>query len=176
MNTLCHYRELVIRQVSHQYKVETQCRMYLSVLAHKADAPALKKICRTALSATRTRIKVLRGLLSSMNALSETGSVIGVNGILREGFQRIDQASDAERKDAVILQTLIASYHYKVGNYQIVLRYLQALDWEFEVHIVQSLLTDLERTVQQFLRALTCESDNTLVERPMATDRLAAVS
>ena len=204
MSTLCHYRNLVIHQISHQHRVEEQCVMYLRVLSNKASDLALGRSLDAAVLSARQRINILQSLLSSMNASADTGSAVGINGILREGFQQLAHEPDtmvrdavqrsvaqrsvaqrnavqrdavqrnAVQRDSLILQTIISSHHYKLGYYRMILRYFQALDWEFETYVMQTLLADFEIELQQWLDQLTSEADD--VSTMPTTQNYSAVS
>lgn len=155
MNTLCHYRELAIEQMSHQYKVEEQCLMCLEVLLHKAYDPPLRQALAFSMTDARLRMNTLRGLLSATNTSVQAGSTAGADGILKEGFQRLERETNAAFRDAIILQTIILLHQYRLGNYRIIRHYFQALDWNYEAYLLQKLLADAEAGLKQFIDLLT---------------------
>lgn len=161
MNTLCHYRELAIGQMSHQYNVEEQCLMCLEVLLHKAFDPGLRQTIALSMTDARLRMNTLRGLLSSMNTSAQAGGTAGADGILKEGFQRLEWETDVTLRDAIILQTIILLHQYRLGNYQIIHHYFRALDWGYEAYLVQGLLTDAKTALTQFTNLLTAEPPHT---------------
>jgi ferritin-like metal-binding protein YciE len=166
MTTLCYYRELAIDQVSHQYSVEKQCLMCLEVLRHKAYHPPLRQALTFSMTDARLRVNTLRGLLSSMNTSTQAFSTAGANGILKEGFQRLERATNVALRDAIILQTIILLHQYRLGNYRIIHHYFRALDWGYEANLLQGLLTDAEATLHQFTDLLT-----TITSEPVTSAR-----
>ena len=157
VNTPCHYRELAIDQMSHQHKVEEQCLLCLEVLLHKAYEPSLRQTIAFSMTDARLRTNTLRALLLSIGAPNRTGSTAGVNGILKEGFQRIEQETNTVRRDAIILQTIVLLHQYRLGNYRIIITYFRTLDWNYEAHLLQNLLADAEVTLSQLTELLTAE-------------------
>ena len=173
VNTLYYYRELALDQMSRQYNVEDQCLMCLEVLLHKASDPRLRQTLAFSMTDARLRMNTLRGLLSSMNTSTQTGSTAGANGILKEGFQRLERETNVTLRDAIILQTIILLHQYRLGNYRIIHHYFRALDWSYEAYLLQGLLADAESTLSQCTDLLTATASHadtkTCLSPPAAT-------
>ena len=56
MTTLCYYRELIIRLIPRQHKVEEYCLMYFRVLSHKTNDLNRRSLFRLPLPHPRSRI------------------------------------------------------------------------------------------------------------------------
>ncbi|MGB3851983.1 MAG: DUF892 family protein [Tunicatimonas sp.] len=168
MTTLCYYRELAIDQVSRQYNVEKQGLMCLEALLYKAYHPPLRQALAFSMTDARLRVNTLRGLLSSMNASTQAISTAGANGILKEGFQRLEQETNIARRDAIILQTVILLHQYRLGNYRIIYHYFRALDLGYEAYLLQGLLTDAKATLNQFTDLLTAIPSEPVTSAPPA--------
>ncbi len=157
MNPLCHYREFAIQRLSLQHKVERQSQTYLEVFAHKATDPLLKQTILNAYAETKDRVNSIDSLLLSMNEIAQPGYPEATNGIMYEGLQRLGAESDPFTRDGIILQTLILLYEYKLGSYRIVAHYFRALEQEFALYVIQNLLKNERRILQQFSKLLTAE-------------------
>lgn len=158
MNALSHYRALATDRMAHHYKVEEQCLTCLEVLSRKADDPSLRQTIALFATDSRVLMNTLQRLLSSLDVPAEAGSTVGINGILQEGFQRLEHEPEAARRDAIILQTIILLHQYRVGNYYTILRYFRTLNWNYEAHLLRGLLTDAEATLARFTELLTAVS------------------
>jgi len=157
MNPLCHYREFAIQRLSLQHKIERQSQTYLDVFAHKATDPLLKQVILDAHTEAKDRLKSLESLLLSMDVIAQLGYAESTNGIVYEGLQRLGVEPDPFSRDAIILQTLILLYDYKLANYRIIIDYFQALEQEYPLYVTQSLLENEKKILYQFRKLLTAD-------------------
>lgn len=154
-NTLCSSRQSAIKLINQLYGVEKTSILYHQVLRNKVQDGWLKNFMLKQLLPSIQKKKETLYLFSRiMDLKPQEASSLGINGIMNECFREIEDMGNEERVDDIILQTLVVILHYELGNYRILLSYLQNLDIDFKVFILQEIIQRDEHHLDTLLAAL----------------------
>jgi len=154
MKTLEYTVSLAGILIKQLLKAEQQCLTYLEVMAHKTNTPSLEANILGLISRVQKKIKYLEQLRAELKLTAEGATTAGVNGIVSEGFELIDKQPNPVLRDALVVQTIILTSHYKLGSYRTLQLHIEASGLEYESYIAKSLVSLEESTIQRLTKLL----------------------
>ncbi|MGD1889265.1 MAG: DUF892 family protein [Cyclobacteriaceae bacterium] len=154
MKTLDYTVALAGILIKQLLKAEKQCLTCWEVMAHKSNTPSLKANILGLISRVQKKIKYLEQLRAELKLDTEAATTAGVNGIVSEGFELIEKQPNPMLRDALVVQTIILTSHYKLGSYQTLQLHIEASGLEYESYIAQSLVGLEESTIQRLTKLL----------------------
>lgn len=154
MKTLDYTVALAGIFIKQLLKAEQQCLTYLEVMAHKTTTAVLEANVLGLISRVQKKIKYLEQLRASLKLSAEGATTAGVNGIVSEGFELIDKQTNPVLRDALVVQTIILTSHYKLGSYRTLQQHMEASGLEYETYIAHSLVSLEEATIQRLTKLL----------------------
>lgn len=154
-STLCSSRQSAMKLINHLHGVEKTSTLYHEVLSNKVQDRWIKSVLlEQLLPSIQKKKETLYLFLRIMDLHPQDTDTSGINGIMNECFREIEDMGNEGRVDDIILQTLVVILHYKLGNYRILLSYLQNLDIDFKVFILQEIIQRDEHHLDTLLAAL----------------------
>lgn len=158
VNSLCSSRQSAITLINNLYSMEKTNMLYHKVLAHKVGDGWLKKLfSERLLPSIQKKKDALYLIIRLMDLNHREANTLGINGIMSECFQEIEDMANEDRVDEIILQTLVSLLHYELGNYRMLLSYLRNIDIDFKVGVVKEIIRREEYNLHLLLEALKAE-------------------
>lgn len=152
MNILSNPLKLAELQIKYLYHTEMQCLMYLKVLGHKMTNPIWKETIADYSLVTDHKVRNLEQLMTMMHIAEGNKNTAGINGIMSEGFEQIEKEENPSIVDTIILKTVILSSHYKLGNYRMLLCYLQPRT--YEAYVARSILNQEQKSLLTLMKLI----------------------
>lgn len=158
INTLYHSRESANMLIKHLYSVEKTNMLYHKVLANRVRDGRLKRLfVEQLLPAVETKKQSLYLIIRLMDLHPHEGSTAGINGIMDECFQEIEDMENEELVDDIILHTMVVLLHYELGNYRMLLSYLRNVDLDFQITTIEDILEREEHILDLLMDTLKIE-------------------
>jgi ferritin-like metal-binding protein YciE len=144
--------------IQHLYSVEKTNILYHKVLANRVQDGRLKRLfVEHLLPAIERKKQSLHLIIRLMDLHPHDRSTAGINGIMDECFQEIEDMENEELVDDIILHTLVVLLHYELGNYRMLLSYLQNVDLDFQITVIEDILVREEHILDLLMDTLKIE-------------------
>lgn len=143
LNTL---KDLYIHELKDLYSVEDQLIGALPKMAKTATSHALASGFRHHLEQTKEHAARLQKILAGHGQSTHGKKCKGMEGIIAEAAELIDEEADAEVKDAGLIAAAQRVEHYEIAGYGTARTYAQMLRDEQGAQLLQETLAEEEET------------------------------
>jgi ferritin-like metal-binding protein YciE len=146
-------RDLFLDELRDMYHAEGQMIKSLPRMAKKADSDELRTAFEQHLEETRKQQERLQEVFQLFEEKPKTKVCKGMQGILEEGKEMMQEDIDADVLDAALIAAAQRAEHYEIAVYGTLRTYAQLLGNEEAADILQEIL-DEEGTTDKKLTAL----------------------
>ncbi|HEV2294886.1 MAG TPA: ferritin-like domain-containing protein [Tepidisphaeraceae bacterium] len=146
-------RDLFLDELRDMYHAEGQMIKSLPRMAKKADSDELRTAFEQHLEETRRQQERLQDVFELFDEKPKTKVCKGMQGILEEGKEMMQEDIDADVLDAALIAAAQRAEHYEIAVYGTLRTYAQLLGEEKAAKILQQIL-DEEGTTDKKLTAL----------------------
>jgi ferritin-like metal-binding protein YciE len=124
LNTL---KELYVDELKDIYSAENQLLKALPKMAKAASSDELRTAFEEHLEQTRTHVERLEGIFKALDESPKGKKCKGMEGLIAEGAEMIEEDADPEVKDAGLISAAQRVEHYEMAAYGCVRTYAQLL-------------------------------------------------
>lgn len=110
-------KELYIKELRHTYDAEKQITKALPKMAKAASSSQLRQAFEMHLDQTKNHIKRLEQIFEDLDESPKGESCDGMEGLIEEGSDLIDEDFDPEAKDAGLIAAAQRVEHYEMAAY-----------------------------------------------------------
>lgn len=139
-------RELYVEELKDLYNAEKQLIKALPKMARNATNPRLRAVFSEHLSQTRTHLERLERIFSSLDASPRGKKCVGMEGIIREGDELLQEDAQEDVLDAGLIAKAQHVEHYEIAGYGTVRSYAITLGETEHARLLQQTLSEEERT------------------------------
>jgi ferritin-like metal-binding protein YciE len=145
-NTL---RELYIEELRDIYDAEKQLIKALPKMAEAASSEELRSGFEEHLEQTKGHAQRLEQIFSALGEKPTGKKCKGMQGLVSEGSEVIDEDFEEEVKDAALISAAQRVEHYEIAAYGTVRTYASILDEEDAVSLLEKTLEEEKETDQK---------------------------
>jgi ferritin-like metal-binding protein YciE len=142
-------KDLYIRELKDLFSAEQQLVKALPKMAKAASNKELAAGFQEHLEQTKGHAQRLEQILSSHNATTRGAKCKGMEGIVAEGAEMIEEEADAEIKDAGLIAAAQRVEHYEMAGYGTVRAYAELLGDQEGAKLLQTTLEEERQTDQK---------------------------
>ena len=139
-------RELYIEQLQDLYSAENQIVKALPKMIEAASAPNLKAGFEEHLAQTKQQVERLEKIFEGLEQGPEGKDCKGMEGLLEEGEDLMDEDADPEVLDAGLIAAAQHVEHYEIAGYGCVRTYAELLGEREAVDLLQQTLDEEKET------------------------------
>ncbi|MFN8528573.1 MAG: ferritin-like domain-containing protein [Anaerolineae bacterium] len=139
-------RDLLIENLQDLHSAETQITKALPKMADAATNPSLKQAFETHLQQTNQQVDRLERILERMGHKSRGKKCKGMEGLLAEGSEIMEENAASEVMDAALIGAAQKVEHYEISGYGTAVAYAQLLGESEAVTLLQQTLSEEEQT------------------------------
>src|ERR1700726_1112160 len=161
LNTL---KDLYIHEMKDLFSAEQQLVKALPKMAKAASNKELASGFQEHLQQTKGHAQRLEQILSSHNATTRGPKCKGMEGIVAEGAEMIEEEADEEVKDAGLIAAAQRVEHYEIAGYGTARTYAELLSDKEGANLLQMTLEE-ERATDQKLTKLAKSAINVAAAR-----------
>jgi ferritin-like metal-binding protein YciE len=110
-------RDLFQAELEDLYDAEKQIVAALPKMAAAASAPDLKRAFEKHLDRSRLHVERLDLIFKRLNLASPSRKSAGIEGLIRDGNQRIEQGGEPDTRDAALISAAQRIEHYEMAAY-----------------------------------------------------------
>lgn len=143
LNTL---KDLYIHELKDLYSVEKQLISALPKMAKTAQNDSLASGFREHLNQTKEHAARLEKILTQNGASTRGKKCKGMEGIIAEGAEIIEEEADPEVKDAALIAAAQRVEHYEIAGYGTARSYAEMLGDGQGAQLLQETLAEEEET------------------------------
>ncbi|HTC93078.1 MAG TPA: ferritin-like domain-containing protein [Terriglobales bacterium] len=141
--------ELLVEQLQDLYSAEDQITEALPKMAEAASSPELRRAFEEHLRQTEGHIERLEKCFESLNQEAEAKKCKGMQGLLKEGEEMMDEATEPEVLDAGLIAAAQRVEHYEIAAYGCARTYAQLLGLSDVANYLQQTLDEEKATDQK---------------------------
>jgi ferritin-like metal-binding protein YciE len=119
-------RALAVAELQSLLRSEPHLARAFRVLAARAQAKPLRKLCREGVQYTNRRTQRVRSVLRALDAAERERPTQGLDGLIRDAVKTASTGSKSPARDAAILAAVERISHYGLSSYTTIDRYLRA--------------------------------------------------
>lgn len=114
-----HVKELLVEELQDLLHAETQLTAALPKMAEAANHPKLKEAFEKHLEQTQQHVERLRKVFDLLGEPAEPKTCKGMMGLIEEGQEKIDEASEKEpvAADLALIAAAQKVEHYEISGY-----------------------------------------------------------
>jgi ferritin-like metal-binding protein YciE len=146
-------QDLYIHELKDLFSAETQLIKALPKMAEAATNPKLAKGFQTHLAETQEHAKRLEEILQSHDETTKGPKCKGMQGLIAEGADMIDEDAEDEVRDAGLISAAQRVEHYEIAGYGTARTYAELLGDAKGAELLQETL-DEENATDEKLSAL----------------------
>jgi ferritin-like metal-binding protein YciE len=147
-------RELFVHELQDLYSAENQIIKALPKMADEASSRELKAALEEHLQETKGQLRRLDQIFDQIEDVDRDDETCkGIQGIIKEGEDMLDEDADADVLDAGIIAAAQRVEHYEIAGYGTVRTYANLLGRQEWAELLQETL-DEEKAADQKLNAL----------------------
>jgi ferritin-like metal-binding protein YciE len=161
-------KELYIKELRDIYDAEKQITKALPKMAKAASSSRLREAFQHHLEQTNNHVSRLEQIFDELDESPKGESCDGMEGLIEEGSNVIDEDMEAEAKDAGLISAAQRVEHYEMAAYGTVRTYANILGEKKAASLLQETL-DEEKETDQTLTTLA-ESINIKAAAARASD------
>ena len=139
-------KDLYVHELKDLYSVEKQLIGALPKMAKAAKDEKLRAGFREHLEQTKEHAARLERILSEHKQSTRGPKCKGMEGIIAEGAEMIEEEADPEVKDAGLIAAAQRVEHYEIAGYGTARTYAEMLDDREAVKLLQETLSEEEET------------------------------
>jgi len=142
-------RDLLIDNIKDLHSAETQLTTALPKMAESATHPDLRRAFDAHLYQTQRHVERLEQALSLLNANGKTKKCKGMEGLLDEGKEVLDEKMANDVKDAALIGAAQKVEHYEIAGYGTAVTYAGTIGATDVAQILRQTLEEEKQTDQQ---------------------------
>ena len=146
-------RELYVEELKDLYSAENQILKALPKMIKAASSPKLKAGFEEHLEQTRNQVQRLEKIFKELDESPRGKKCKGMEGLIEEGKELIQQDADAEVLDAGLIAAAQHVEHYEIAGYGCVRTYAELLGDKNAAMLLRETL-DEEKTTDEKLTTL----------------------
>lgn len=135
-------KDLFIEELKDIYSAENQLIKALPKMAKAASSDELKAAFEEHLDETRTHVERLEEIFKSLDESPKGKKCKGMEGLLEEGTEMIEEDADPEVKDAGLISAAQRVEHYEMAAYGCVRTYAKLLGEQSAAELLQTTLDE----------------------------------
>ncbi len=164
MPELATLHDLMVHQIKDLYSAERQLVQALPRMAKHANSQELQVAIQTHLEQTETHVSRLEQCLDLLNESARGPKCKGMEGLIEEGKELLEEEVDPEVLDAGIIAAAQRVEHYEIAGYGTVCEYARIMGHEEVLELLQATLEE-EKETDSLLTSLAEGGINALAER-----------
>jgi len=149
LNTLT---DLYIQELKDLYSAEKQILKALPKLVKAANNPQLKEGFENHLSQTREHAARLEKHLERLGQTTRGPKCKGIEGVLKEGEEIIEEEADEEVRDAALIAAAQRVEHYEIAGYGCARTFARLLGDKAGAKVLQKTLDEEAETDQKLTK------------------------
>lgn len=149
LNTL---KDLYIHELKDLYSAEKQLIRALPKMARAATNEKLAEGFKLHLEETKEHANRLEKLLSNLDQTTRGPKCKGMEGLLKEGEEMIEEEADEEVRDAGLISAAQRVEHYEIAGYGTARTYAELLGDKEGVKVLQTTLDEEAQTDQKLTK------------------------
>jgi ferritin-like metal-binding protein YciE len=161
LNTL---KDLYIYEIKDLYSAEKQLIKALPKMAKAATNEELANGFRAHLEQTKKHVERLERILSGQNQSTRGAKCKGMEGLIAEGSEMIEEEGDEEVRDAGLIAAAQRVEHYEIAGYGTARTYAELLGDKEAVKVLQTTLNE-EAETDKKLTSLAISSINVAADK-----------
>jgi ferritin-like metal-binding protein YciE len=139
-------QDLFVKELQDLYSAENQIAEALPKMAEAASSEDLKAGFREHLKQTQGQIKRLEQIFEQLGNSAEGDTCRGMEGLLEEGEELMDEDADPEVLDAGLIAAAQKVEHYEIASYGTVRTYARLLGMNDAVQLLEQTLSEEKET------------------------------
>ena len=139
-------KDLYILELKDLYSAEKQIIKALTKMVKAASHPKLKEGFQKHLEETKEQAVRLEKLLASHNETTRGPKCKGMEGVLKEGDEMIEEEADEEVRDAGLIAAAQRVEHYEMAGYGCARTYAEILGDKEGAKVLQQTLSEESAT------------------------------
>ena len=139
-------QQLYVEQLKDLYNAETQLVKALPKMAKAAKSEALREGFEQHLEQTRGHVQRLEQIFEAMEESPKGRKCAGMQGLVKEGEEVVDENSDSEALDAGLIAAAQRVEHYEIAGYGSVRTFAELLGEAEAVDLLQQTLNEEKET------------------------------
>ena len=139
-------QQLYVEQLKDLYNAETQLVKALPKMAKAAKSQALREGFAQHLEQTRGHVQRLEQIFEAMEESPKGRKCAGMQGLVKEGEEVLDENSDSEALDAGLIAAAQRVEHYEIAGYGSVRTFAELLGEAEAVDLLQQTLNEEKET------------------------------
>jgi ferritin-like metal-binding protein YciE len=167
-------RELYIDELKDIYNAENQLVKALPKMAKAASSEELRSGFEEHLEQTKGHVSRLEQIFESLGESPKGKKCKGMEGLVEEGSEMIDEKFEASVKDAGIIGAAQRVEHYEIAAYGTVRAFAETLGQEDHVSLLEETLEEEKQTDQkltELAKQINSQSQQAREGGGIATDR-----
>lgn len=138
--------DLLIKELSDLYDAEKQILDALPKMIQAATFPELQQAFGTHLEETKGHVERLERVFEQLGAQPEDVTCHGMEGLITEGEEVIEDAVDEATRDAGLIAAAQKVEHYEIASYGTVRTHAMTLEREEVAELLQQTLDEEGKT------------------------------
>jgi ferritin-like metal-binding protein YciE len=134
--------DLYVDELKDLYSAENQIIKALPRIIKKANAPQLQKALQDHLDVTQTHVERLDRIISNLGEKSKGKKCLGMEGLLEEGKELLQEEADAKVLDAGLIGAAQKVEHYEIAGYGTVRAHAEQLGHSDAARLLQQTLDE----------------------------------
>lgn len=134
--------DLYVDELKDLYSAESQILKALPKMVKTASAPDLKAAFEDHLEKTEVHVQRLEQIFQELNQSPKGKKCHGMEGLLAEGKEMIEEDATADVKDAGLISAAQRVEHYEMAGYGSVRTYAQQLGYREAARLLQQTLDE----------------------------------
>jgi ferritin-like metal-binding protein YciE len=139
-------QDLYLDELRDALHAENQLIKALPKMAKKASSPELQQAFMTHLEETRGHVERLNQIFENMGQKPKTKKCAGMEGILEEGKEFMEEAESEELMDAGLIASAQRAEHYEMAAYGTLRTYAKLLGDDKAARLLQQTLDEEGKT------------------------------
>jgi ferritin-like metal-binding protein YciE len=139
-------KELYIKELRNTYDAEKQITKVLPKMAKAASSSELRQAFEEHLEQTKNHIERLEEIFEALDESPKGESCEGMEGLIEEGSEVIEEGSDPEARDAGLVAAAQHVEHYEMVSYGTLRTYANILGEREAASLLQETLGEEKKT------------------------------
>lgn len=139
-------KDLLIEQLQDIYDAEHQIMQALPMMAQAANSQMLQQAFQQHLEATQQHISRLEEVFRMMNHQPKRKHCKGMEGLLKEGEEMMQQDADPDVMDAGLIMAAQRVEHYEIAAYGTAMAYAKQIGHSQALHLLSQTLQEEKNT------------------------------
>lgn len=135
-------QDLLVLELKDLYNAEQQILDALPRMAEAASHPALKNAFEQQESVTREQVRRLERIFEDLGESPKGHKCKGMEGLIREGREMIEQEGDASVRDAGLIGAAQRIEHYEIAGYGTARTFAERLGMDEAARLLQQTLDE----------------------------------